>query len=223
MAKYDRDYSVNEIRDMIAISERKNHPFNPGNVGHAFRDHHGISDTDLVTKNKSAFILWADTGLFADTLDPAQIGKTAKLKIKTIYDQPFMVAAILNSQFGQAALKLLNICMGARMTIHAKPMSGPGGAFKMRVKAGGGVDSSKQIKHVVMVVDNGGRDHGKDYLHFVTAYPVINDQYKFKFGPQLPQTRPGVEFYTDNGRKSLYRWSSDDQNADGQLQLIHTA
>jgi hypothetical protein len=47
MARYDRHYTVSAIRAMIAISERRSHPFNPGNVGHAFRDHHGISDADV--------------------------------------------------------------------------------------------------------------------------------------------------------------------------------
>jgi hypothetical protein len=220
MAKYNRDYSVTEIKSMIAISERHNHPFNPGNVGHAFRDHHGISDADLIAKNKSASIISQEMNIYADTLDPAQIGQTEKLRMRTISDQPFMVSAILNTNFGQAALKLLNVAMGARMTIHAKPMNSPMGAFHVRVKSGGAVDSSGLVQHVVLVIDNGGRDSGKDYLHFVTAYPTNSPTYKFKFGPQVPRTRPGVEFYTDNGRKSLYLWSADDQNASGTLNLL---
>ncbi|WP_026440732.1 hypothetical protein [Acidocella facilis] len=220
MARYDRDYSVTEIKTMIAISERKPHPYNPGNVGHAFRDHHGISDSDLIAKNKSAFIISQQTNATGTYLDPAMIGQTWRMKIRTVSDQPFVVAKILNSSFGQAALKLLNVAMGARMTIHANPVSGPGGNFNIRVKSGGAVDASGQVKHVVLVVDNGGRDSGKDYLHFVTAYPTNGADYKFKFGPQVPRTRPGVEFYTENGRKSLYLWSSDNQEADGQLNLL---
>ena len=101
MPRYDRDYSVVEIKQMIALSETKNHPYNGATSGHAFRDHHGISDADLITKNKSAFIIGYDMSYYVDTLDPALIGQTTKIRIKTISDQPFMVAAILNSHFGQ--------------------------------------------------------------------------------------------------------------------------
>lgn len=229
MGKYDRDYSVTEIKNMIAISEKNPHPFNPSQKGHAFSLHHGISDADLITKNKSAFIISADTNAYLDTLDPADLlnggldpsrKKALHIRTRTVFDQPFMVAAILNSPFGQAALRLLNVGMKARITIHAKPATSPGGSFHMRVKNAGSVDSSGTVQHVVMVIDNGGREAGKDYLHFVTAYPTNNASYKFKFGPQIPRTRPGVEFYTDNGRKSLYLWGADDQMADSTLQLI---
>ncbi|WP_119461450.1 hypothetical protein [Rhodospirillaceae bacterium SYSU D60014] len=234
MAKYDRDYSVTEIKSMIAISEAKPHPFNPPHKGHAFSLHHGISDSDLIAKNKSAFIISADTNSYLDTLDPADLlnggmdlarRQALRIRARTVFDQPFMVAAILNSPFGQAALRLLNVAMGARVTIHAKPMNSPMGSFRMRQNVGGAVDSSGAVQHVVIIIDNGGRDAGKDYLHFVTAYPTNSPTYKFKFSPQanFPQTHPGVEFYTDNGRKSLYRWQSENQSADSSLQLLFTA
>ena len=224
MAHYDRDYSVTEIKAMIALSERRAHPFNPGRVGHAFSDHHGILDSDVIARRKSAFIISAWTGLHADTLDPMMIGRTAKLNIRTVSDQPFMVAGILNSNFGQAALKLLNSPMRSRMTVHAHPVTGPGGAFRMRVAGGGRVDSSGTVRHVVLVIDNGGRDdQGNEYLHFVTAYPVNQAPYRFKFGPQVLRTRPGVELYGQNGAKSLYLWSSDRQTDDSTLNRIHTA
>lgn len=221
MANYDRDYSVTEIKQMIAISERKRHPYNRATVGHAFHDHHGISDADVVARRKSAFIISAWTGLHADTLDPAMIGSTARLNIRTISDQPFMVAGILNSSFGQAALRLLNGGRRSRITIHAHPVTGPGGSFKMRVKDGGQVNSGGNAKRVVIIIDNGGRDHGKDYLHFVTAYPVNTATYQFKFGPGVVRRRPGAELYIKNGRKSLYLWGSDNQASESTLQMIH--
>lgn len=226
MPTYDRDYSVIEIKQMIALSETKNHPYNGATSGHAFRDHHGISDADLATKNKSAFIIGYDMSYYVDTLDPAQIGQKTKIRIKTISDQPFMVATILNSHFGQQALKLLNVGINARMTIHANPMMAPmRQQMKMRVATPtGAVDSSGNVQHVVLVLDNNGWHNGKPYLHFVTAYPTNSAQYKFKFGPQVPRTRAGVEFYTHNNtRKSLHLWTSNNQNTDARLQLIHMA
>lgn len=121
-----------------------------------------------------------------------------------------MVAAILNSPFGQAALRRLDAGTKARMTIHAKPATSPGGSFHMRVKNAGSVGSNGTVQHVVMVIDSHGRETRTDHLHVVTAYPTNKANDMFKFGPQIPRTRPGVGLYTANGRKRLYLWGGDD-------------
>ena len=229
---YNRDYSVTEIKRFIADSEKRPHPFNPTQHGHAFSKHHGISDADAIAQNKSAFIISQATNGYLDTLDPADLinggidpQRLAMLRIytRTSADQPFMVAAVLNTPFGQAALKAISTSRQSRLTIHAKPAGkGIGGAMKMRVVQAGAVTSGQAIAHVVIIIDNGLPDP-----HFVTAYPTNNGTYKFKFGPQTPRTRPGIELVSKVGntqRKSAYVWTKDRQeDGDGVLNLVHLA
>lgn len=219
---YNRDYSVTEIKKFIKDSETRPHPFNPTQSGHAFSKHHGISDSQAIAQNKSAFIISQGTNAFRDTFDPAQIGML-RILTRTSSDQPFMVASILNTPFGQAALKLISTSVQSRLTIHAKPQgTGMGGAMKMRVVQAGAVTSGNAVAHVVIVIDNGVPDP-----HFVTAYPTNNATYKFKFGPQTPRTDPGVELLSLVGgvqRKSAFLWNSGNQgDGDGVLVLKHMA
>lgn len=218
MPIFNRQYSVLEIKTMIRDSEARPSPFSAnssglGNAGHASRDHHDISDSDIVTKGKSAFIISAAiTG--------------GAVTVRTSSDQSFMIARILNSEFGQACLAKLNPSRFRRIVMHCKPAASVGGAeFNMRVKQGGAVNSSGQVQHVVLVIDNGPFVDGKPVLHFVTGYPTNSANYKFKFGPQIPRTRPGVELYVRNPagggqQKGLFLWGSDDQEEDSRLQLI---
>lgn len=217
---YHRDYSVTEIKKFIRDSEARPHPFNPTQHGHAFSKHHGISDAQAIAQHKSAFIISQATNCYLDTLDPAMIGML-RISTRTISDQPFMIAAILNTPFGQQALRLISTATQSRLTIHANPEStGMGGAMKMRVVQGGGVNSSQAVAHVVIIIDNGLADP-----HFVTGYPTNSSTYKFKFGPPTPHTRPGAELVSKIGgtqRKSTYLWNKDSQgDSDGNLVLTY--
>lgn len=235
---YNRDYSVVQIKRILAESETRLHPYNSADHGHGFSKHHAISDSAAIAANKSAFIISQSTNAYHETLDPADVafGMNAErlaalnIRTRTISDQAFMVTAILNTPFGQAALALLNTGGLARLTIHAHPEStGMGGAMKMRTVTGGkknkSLSSSENVAHVIMVIDNGLKDP-----HFVTAYPTDKATYFFKYQkkkgkavpPPLakPYTVPGAELEIQIGGSTLrsyHRWSRQRQGDDGAL------
>jgi hypothetical protein len=127
-----------------------------------------------------------------------------------------MVAAILNTPFGQAALGLLDRYWNSRLVIHAWPESmGMMPAMRMRAPSTHGM-VEQGVGRVVMVVEGG---YAK--LHFVTAYPTVSTSYFFKFGPatlkNFPQSLPGGEQTWSNGtRKAVWQWNTHDQSH-GQL------
>ena len=208
---YARDYSVLEIKNLLKESEQYG--------GHGMSKHHDIGDRDALYHNKSAFLNFADTN--AARTETYNAGTRRKkiwmtreiaLRTRTVSDQPFMVASILNTQFGQAALKLLDDYFRSRIVIHAWPASmGMMNAMQMRVPSGNAMVENG-VGRVVMVIEGG---YAK--LHFVTAYPTEWTSYYFKFGPNnlknFPQNLPGIEHTWNGGaRKALWQWSTHDQN-----------
>lgn len=208
---YNRDYSVSDIEKFIKDSEARVHPFNHAARGHAFSKHHGISDADAIKSHKSAFIISQETNAFWGNLDATETEMT-RISTRTSADQPFMIASILNTPFGQAALQLLNTGIQSRLTIHATPQRTgmiTEGAMRMRVVDAGAVKSDQAVAHVVIIIDNGEPDP-----HFVTAFPTINPNYTFRSSPAFPRTLPGAELMTLNSgtqSQACYLWSSSNQ------------
>lgn len=207
---YARDYSVTEIKRFLAESERWG--------GHGKSLHHDISDRDAVWKHKSAFqnAAWTNasrTEHFQTGRGRNRIWRSREIALytRTKSDQPFMVALILNSAFGQAALGQLDRGGRSRIVIHAWPMKMGMGMppMSMRTPNHGSI-AVNDIGRIVMVIEGGWADP-----HFVTAYPTATISYVFKFGPNRfthqAQSLPGVEHTWQGGRR-IWQWSTHDQN-----------
>lgn len=209
---YARNYSVLEIKKLMQASE------NYG--GHGISKHHNISDNDALYFHKSAFINFADTGAvrteqYSTGSRRNKIWRTRDIALytRTVSDQPFMVSQILNSEFGQAALGLLDRFFNSRIVIHAWPMSMGMGMSHMSMRAPSGNSMVENgIGRVVMVIEGGWGTP-----HFVTAYPTMATSYYFKFGSNnlmnFPQSLPGIEHTYNNGeQRRLWQWNNHDQN-----------
>ncbi len=207
---YAKDYSVVQVKGLLAEAEKWG--------GHGKSLHHDISDYESVRRHKSAFLNFADTN--ATTTVRENVGSRRRpiwrSRDVTLYtasksDQPMMVALLLNSAFGQAALGLLDRFALSRIVIHGWAMKMGMGMpeMTMRVPNGNRVTTSG-IGRVVIVIDGGYHD-----IHIVTAYPTVHTSYNFKFGPRnllRPQSLPGVEHTFNNGAgRKLWQWSTHDQ------------
>lgn len=209
---YARDYSVIEIKKLMMESELYG--------GHGMSKHHNISDSDAIYYNKSAFLNFAYTNAVREERYSTRsrrrtIWHTREIALytRTVSDQPFMVAQILNSEFGQAALKLLDNFFNSRIVIHARPMNMGMGMANMNMRSPSGNSMVEgEIGRIVIVIEGGWAN-----VHFVTAYPTMATSYYFKFGSyylkNTPQTLPGIEHTYNNGtQRRVWQWNNHDQN-----------
>jgi hypothetical protein len=208
---YERSYSVTEIKQLLTESERWG--------GHGKSLHHDISDREATRLRKSAFQTAAWTN--ASRTDHFQTGRGRNriwrsreiaLYTRTKSDQAFMVALVLNSAFGQAALRQLDRPGRSRIVIHAWPMKMGMGMppMSMRTPNRNGVVNN-DIGRLVIIIESGWAQP-----HIVTAYPTATISYNFKFGPRTytnqAQSLPGVE-HTYVGGRRIWQWSTHNQNS----------
>jgi hypothetical protein len=223
---YAVDYSVLQVKNMIKRSEARKHPLKPSDFGHADSRHQAMSDAGLVARSQTMKGKNQDASAFSNQMpvtipgfgafdQAGNLVSTDYWKNLRVNDQAFLVACVLNSQFGQSALELLNFTLSPRLTISALPMPG----FRMRVStSGGNATSSSLIGRLVIVIEPAGMLNGYPELHFVTAYPLRN-RLDSTFG-MMPGTTRTASFGGNFATKpKSFKWDSTDQN-DANTKLV---